>query len=72
MRSTRRRAAAGVGARLAAASHATPVQAMQVHGDDGGERALQRRATGRAQALAWIVDVPALERQLPKPCATSP
>jgi 2-polyprenyl-6-methoxyphenol hydroxylase-like FAD-dependent oxidoreductase len=40
---------------------ATPVLGMQVHGDEGGE---VRFAAGDAPALAWIVDVPALERRL--------
>jgi 2-polyprenyl-6-methoxyphenol hydroxylase-like FAD-dependent oxidoreductase len=43
--------------------HATPVQAMQVHGDDGGEVNFSAAQQGVA-ALAWIVDVPALEREL--------
>jgi 2-polyprenyl-6-methoxyphenol hydroxylase-like FAD-dependent oxidoreductase len=42
---------------------ATPVQGMQVHGDEGGEVNFHARAEGVA-ALAWIVDVPALEQQL--------
>jgi len=42
---------------------ATPVQGMQVHGDDGGEVNFHARAE-EVPALAWIVDVPALERQL--------
>lgn len=43
--------------------HATPVLAMQVHGDDGG--AVQFSATDeRAPALAWIVDVPPLLERL--------
>jgi 2-polyprenyl-6-methoxyphenol hydroxylase-like FAD-dependent oxidoreductase len=42
---------------------ATPVTAMQVYGDDGGE--VRFDATDpREAALAWIVDVPALERRL--------
>jgi len=42
---------------------ATPVTAMQVYGDDGGE--VRFDATGpHEDALAWIVDVPALERRL--------
>lgn len=45
------------------AAFATPVLAMQVWGDDGGR--LDFTAQGVAQeALAWIVDVPALEQQL--------
>jgi len=46
-----------------APEHATPVAAMQVHGDDGGEVNFSAAAQG-IQALAWIVDVPALEREL--------
>lgn len=42
---------------------ATPVHAMEVHGDDGGELRFDAAGTGR-DALAWIVDVPALEHQL--------
>lgn len=43
--------------------HATPVQAMQVHGDDGGQ--LQFSAQAQAvPALAWIVDVQALQERL--------
>lgn len=42
-------------------AHATPVLGMEVHGDDGGE---VRFAAGPAPALAWIVDVPALEQRL--------
>ena len=45
------------------AAFATPVVQMQVHGDEGG--ALDFTAASVAQdALAWIVDVPALEQQL--------
>ncbi len=43
--------------------HATPVLAMQVQGDDRGEVNFRAVDTG-AEALAWIVDVPALEAQL--------
>ncbi|MDM0012336.1 FAD-dependent monooxygenase [Variovorax sp. J22P168] len=45
------------------AAHATPVREMLVHGDEGGR---VQFAAGRQKvdALAWIVDVPALERQL--------
>ena len=45
------------------AHHVTAVSGMIVHGDDGGKvqfSALQQKV----DALAWIVDVPALERQL--------
>ena len=45
------------------APFATPVKEMQVWGDDGGR--LNFTADSVAQdALAWIVDVPALEQQL--------
>ena len=45
------------------AASATPVRQMQVWGDDGG--LLDFNAQDVAQpALAWIVDVPVLERQL--------
>jgi 2-polyprenyl-6-methoxyphenol hydroxylase-like FAD-dependent oxidoreductase len=45
------------------APFATPVKQMQVWGDDGGQ--LDFSADTLAQdALAWIVDVPALEQQL--------
>ena len=45
------------------AAHACPVVGMEVHGDDGG---LVRFDAGqeRSQALAWIVDVQALEERL--------
>lgn len=42
---------------------ATPVAHMQVWGDDGGAVAFDSAEAGQ-DALAWIVDVPALERQL--------
>ncbi len=45
------------------AKHATPVAEMQVFGDNGG-RVDFDAARHDATALAWIVDVPALERQL--------
>lgn len=46
---------------------ATPVLKMQVWGDDGG--AVDFNANGATQdALAWIVDVPALEEQLAQAC----
>ncbi len=45
------------------AQHATPVLGMQVHGDDGGQLDFSAAALGEP-ALAWIVDVPALEKQL--------
>jgi 2-polyprenyl-6-methoxyphenol hydroxylase-like FAD-dependent oxidoreductase len=42
-------------------AHATPVKGMEVYGDDGG----LVRFDGRTDAaLAWIVDVPALEQRL--------
>jgi len=44
------------------APSATAVQDMQVWGDDGGH--LEFKAGGSGSALAWIVDVPALEQQL--------
>ena len=45
------------------ADFATPVRQMQVWGDRGGS--VDFSADGaRQEALAWIVDVPALERQL--------
>lgn len=46
-----------------AAQHATPVQTMQVHGDNGGEVRFTAAEQG-VEALAWIVDVPALEASL--------
>jgi 2-polyprenyl-6-methoxyphenol hydroxylase-like FAD-dependent oxidoreductase len=45
------------------AEHATPVLAMQVHGDEGGEVAFSAQAQG-SPALAWIVDVQALQERL--------
>ncbi|HZY19820.1 MAG TPA: FAD-dependent monooxygenase [Ramlibacter sp.] len=42
-------------------AHATPVLGMEVHGDDGG---VVRFQAGTDPALAWIVDVPALEQRL--------
>jgi len=45
------------------AAHATPVREMQVHGDEDGSvrfNAVQQKV----DALAWIVDVPALEQRL--------
>ena len=41
----------------------TPVRAMQVWGDDGGQLGFDAGELG-AEALAWIVDVPALEQRL--------
>ncbi len=45
------------------AEHATPVLRMEVQGDDGGEVHFDA-ASAHAPALAWIVDVPALETRL--------
>ena len=42
---------------------ATPVSQMQVWGDDGGALDFSASSAGQ-EALAWIVDVPALEQQL--------
>jgi 2-polyprenyl-6-methoxyphenol hydroxylase-like FAD-dependent oxidoreductase len=44
-------------------AHATPVLAMQVRGDEGGEVNF-RAADEGVDALAWIVDVPPLEQRL--------
>jgi 2-polyprenyl-6-methoxyphenol hydroxylase-like FAD-dependent oxidoreductase len=44
-------------------AHATPVAAMQVHGDEGGAVSFSAADQGVA-ALAWIVDVPALQDRL--------
>lgn len=44
-------------------AHATPVREMVVHGDEGG-RVQFSALRQKVDALAWIVDVPALERQL--------
>jgi 2-polyprenyl-6-methoxyphenol hydroxylase-like FAD-dependent oxidoreductase len=44
-------------------AHATAVLGMEVHGDEGGEVNF-RAADERAEALAWIVDVPPLEQRL--------
>ena len=43
--------------------HATPVLAMEVHGDEGGRVHFNAQAQG-APALAWIVDVQALQERL--------
>jgi 2-polyprenyl-6-methoxyphenol hydroxylase-like FAD-dependent oxidoreductase len=43
--------------------HATPVLAMQVHGDGDGKVAFNAADTS-AEALNWIVDVPVLEARL--------
>jgi 2-polyprenyl-6-methoxyphenol hydroxylase-like FAD-dependent oxidoreductase len=45
------------------AQHATPVLSMQVHSDDGAQVVFDAAQTG-AEALNWIVDVPALEARL--------
>ena len=45
------------------AAHATPGREMRVNGDDGGHVRFDAAAQ-KVEALAWIVDVPALERQL--------
>jgi 2-polyprenyl-6-methoxyphenol hydroxylase-like FAD-dependent oxidoreductase len=45
------------------AQHATPVAAMQVHGDEGGQVRFKADAHG-VPALAWIVDVQALQERL--------
>ncbi|MDB5895920.1 MAG: ubiquinone biosynthesis protein UbiH, partial [Rhodoferax sp.] len=45
------------------AAHATPVTGMQVFGDRGGEVNFNA-ASQATDALAWIVDVPALEARL--------
>ena len=46
------------------ASAATPVREMRVWGDDGGRLDFSAPPAETDAALAWIVDVPALERQL--------
>jgi 2-polyprenyl-6-methoxyphenol hydroxylase-like FAD-dependent oxidoreductase len=45
------------------ATHATAVASMQVQGDQGGAVSFDAQAQG-VDALAWIVDVPALETRL--------
>ena len=45
------------------AAHATPVAAMQVRGDEGGAVSFNAAEQG-VPALAWIVDVPALQHRL--------
>lgn len=45
------------------ATHATPVLGMEVHGDQDGAVRFSAQAE-RVPALAWIVDVPALEQRL--------
>lgn len=44
-------------------AHVTPVEAMQVQGDQGGEVNFHAQAQGVA-ALAWIVDVAGLQQRL--------
>ena len=46
---------------------ATPVQKMQVWGDDGGAIEFNAQSAGH-DALTWIVDVPRLEEQLLQAC----
>ena len=46
-----------------AAPSVTPVNRMEVHGDDGGDLHFSAQDQG-ADALSWIVDVPALEKRL--------
>ncbi len=46
------------------AEHATPVLRMDVHGDMGGEVTFDAQRHPSTEALAWIVDVPALEARL--------
>ncbi len=53
------------------AAHATPVMTMQVQGDDGGEVIFKASDT-QAEALAWIVDVPALEAMLAQATSFQP
>jgi 2-polyprenyl-6-methoxyphenol hydroxylase-like FAD-dependent oxidoreductase len=45
------------------AQHATPVTAMEIHGDEGGHVQFSAAAQG-VPALAWIVDVQALQERL--------
>jgi ubiquinone biosynthesis UbiH/UbiF/VisC/COQ6 family hydroxylase len=47
---------------------ATPVRAMKVWGDDGGQLEFNAQTAGQ-DALTWIVDVPELEAQLLKACS---
>jgi len=48
-------------------SFATPVRAMQVWGDDGGQLEFNASAANQ-DALTWIVDVPQLEAQMLHAC----
>lgn len=50
-----------------AEDQATPVSTMQVWGDDGGAVVFDAAGAGQ-EALAWIVDVPALEKNLLDAC----
>ena len=50
------------------AAFATPVQKMQIWGDDGGAVDFTAQASGQ-EALTWIVDVPQLESQLLQACS---
>lgn len=50
------------------ASLATPVQSMQVWGDDGGKLDFNAQTAGQ-DALTWIVDVPPLQAQLLQACS---
>jgi len=45
------------------AAHATPVRGMEVHGDQGGALRFDAAAHA-APALAWVVDVQALQQRL--------
>ena len=49
-------------------SFATPVSAMQVWGDDGGQLEFNAQTSGQ-DSLTWIVDVPQLEDQLLQACS---
>jgi len=48
-------------------TNATPVRAMQVWGDDGGQLEFKAHHAGQ-DALTWIVDVPQLQAQLLQAC----
>ena len=50
------------------ASFATPVQSIQVWGDDGGQLEFNSTSSGQA-ALTWIIDVPQLEAELVQACS---
>lgn len=49
------------------ATFVTPVQTMQVWGDDGGQLEFNAKTAGQ-EALTWIVDVPHIEAQLLQAC----